>query len=84
MTNEEILNIFHEFFVISVKMAAPVLIISMLIGIVIAIFQAATQIHEQTVTFVPKLLCIAILLLLFGSNMLETLQEFTRRLFSMI
>lgn len=84
MSNEDVLNIFHEFFVIAVKMAAPVLLISMLIGIVIAIFQAATQIHEQTITFVPKLLCIAILLLLFGSNMLETVQEFTRRLFSMI
>lgn len=84
MTNEEVLSIFHEFFLMAVKMAAPILLISMLIGIVIAIFQAATQIHEQTITFVPKLLCIAVLLLLFGSNMLETLQEFTRRLFSMM
>lgn len=84
MTNTQVMDLFYEFFVISVKLSAPVLLISMALGIVISIFQAATQIHEQTITFVPKLLAIAVLLLLFGSNMLVTLQDYTRQLFSMI
>lgn len=84
MTNAEVLDLFYEFFIIAVKLSAPVLLISMGIGVIIAIFQAATQIHEQTVTFVPKLLCIAVLLILFGSNMLNMLQEFARKVFSMM
>lgn len=84
MTNSEVLDLFYEFFLLAVKLSGPVLFISMAIGILIAIFQAATQIHEQTVTFVPKLLCIAVLLLIFGSGMLTMLQEYTREVFSMI
>lgn len=84
MTNEQIMDLFYEFFLLSLKLGGPILVISMVIGIIIAIFQAATQIHEQTVTFVPKLLVIAILLLLFGSTMLVSLQEYTREVFSLI
>lgn len=78
------MSIFYEFFVLTVKMAGPILVISMAIGVIIAVFQAATQIHEQTVTFVPKLLVIGILLLIFGSTMLVMMQDYTRELFSMI
>jgi flagellar biosynthetic protein FliQ len=56
----------------------------MLIGILIAIIQAATQIHEQTLTFVPKLLVIGLVLVFTGSNMLSALQDFTVRLFALI
>lgn len=84
MANTEVMDLFYEFFVVAVKLAAPILLISMAVGILISIFQAATQIHEQTVTFVPKLLVITILLLLFGSNMLVAIQDYTRTLFSMI
>lgn len=84
MSNDDVMNVFYEFFIISIKLGGPVLVISMGIGIVIAIFQAATQIHEQTITFVPKLLLIGVLLLVFGSTMLVTIQEYTREIFSMI
>lgn len=84
MTNDQVMDIFYSFFLLSLKLGGPVLVISMVIGIIIAVFQAATQIHEQTVTFVPKLLVIAILLLVFGSTMLVSLQEYTREVFSMI
>lgn len=84
MTNEEVMSIFYEFFVLTMKMAGPILVISMAIGIIIAVFQAATQIHEQTITFVPKLLLIGCLLLVFGSSMLVMLQDYTRQVFSMI
>lgn len=56
----------------------------MLVGVLISIIQAATQIHEQTITFVPKLLVIGLILVFTGGNMLETLQDFTLRIFQMI
>ena len=81
-------DILREGVVIALKLGAPMLILSMLVGILVAIFQAATQIHEQTLTFVPKLLVIAlvvILVLLVGGGwMLETLQDFTRYLFTLM
>lgn len=84
MTTGQLLDIFREFFLLVVRIGGPILLGSMLLGVVIAIFQAATQIHEQTVTFVPKLAAISLFLLFQGGNMLETLQDFTKKLFSMI
>ena len=74
----------YEVFVLAVQLGGPVLVISMLVGVLISIIQAATQIHEQTITFVPKLLVIGIILVFTGGNMLETLQDFTVRIFQMI
>lgn len=73
-----------DVFVLAVQLGGPVLVISMLVGVLISIIQAATQIHEQTITFVPKLLVIGIILVFTGGNMLETLQDFTVRIFQMI
>lgn len=84
MTNDQVMDIFYSFFQLSLKLGGPILVISMVIGIIIAVFQAATQIHEQTVTFVPKLFVIAILLLVFGSTMLVSLQDYTREVLSLI
>ena len=67
-----------------IKLGGPMLVLSMLVGVVVAIFQAVTQIHEQTITFVPKLLVIGVILVFSGSSMLETLQEFTTKIFLMI
>ena len=84
MTNGEVLDLMYEVFVLAVQLGGPVLVISMLVGVLISIIQAATQIHEQTITFVPKLLVIGIILVFTGGNMLETLQDFTVRNFQMI
>ncbi len=84
MTAGDIGDIMYQLFVLAVQLAGPVLIISMLVGILIAILQAATQIHEQTLTFVPKLLVIGIILLITGSNMLRTLQDFIIDIFQLI
>jgi flagellar biosynthetic protein FliQ len=56
----------------------------MLVGLVIAIFQAATQIHEQTLTFVPKLFVIVLVLLLVGNWMLNNLESFMDNIFEMM
>ena len=58
------------------KLAAPLLLVSLGVGLLVAIFQAATQIHEQTLTFVPKVLSIALLLLILGSWMLTNMTEY--------
>ena len=84
MTNGEVLDLMYEVFVLAVQLGGPVLVISILVGVLISIIQAATQIHEQTITFVPKLLVIGIILVFTGGNMLETLQDFTVRIFQMI
>ncbi|MCI8549968.1 MAG: flagellar biosynthetic protein FliQ [Lachnospiraceae bacterium] len=76
MTEIEVLDIISMMFRTVLKLALPLLLVSMIIGIVIAIFQAATQINEQTMTFVPKLLAVLAILGLLGSSMLKTLQDF--------
>ena len=84
MTNGEVGDLMYDVFVMVVELAGPLLVISMLVGILISIIQAATQTHEQTITFVPKLLVIGIILVFSGSSMLEMLQEFTVRIFRLI
>lgn len=84
MLQGDVLNVFKETIWIILKIASPFLIVSIVIGLIIAIFQAATQIHEQTITFVPKIIAIAFLLLMLGSWMLTTLMEFFRYLVSVM
>lgn len=64
--------------------AGPILIVSMVVGIIVSVLQATTQINEQTLTFVPKLIAIAISLLIFGSWMLTKAVEFTKYLLTNI
>lgn len=84
MTNGEVSDLMYEVFVLALRLAAPMLVISMLIGLIIAILQAATQIHEQTLTFLPKLLVIAVILVFTGSSMLVALQDFTNKMFELM
>ena len=81
MSASEGISLMQSAIVIAAKISAPILLLSMIIGIVISIFQAATQIHEQTVTFVPKLLVITLVLFILGSWMMQTLSDFTTQLF---
>lgn len=84
MTNSEVIGIMREALAVAIKLVGPILILSMVIGLLISIIQAATQIHEQTLTFVPKLLIIALVLIVFGSWMLETLQDFVYEVFKLM
>jgi flagellar biosynthetic protein FliQ len=76
MTQGETLTVFKDALWLILKLSAPLLIVSILVGLIISIFQAATQIHEQTLTFVPKIVAIAILLIVLGSWMLTNLSNF--------
>ena len=84
MTTGEICDLMYQMFILAVKLGGPILLISMIVGIVISILQAATQIHEQTLTFVPKLIVIGIILVITGNSMLKMLQEFTQQIFRFI
>ena len=59
----------------------PIILVSMAVGLVISVFQAATQINEATLTFVPKLLVVALILMIMGPGMAGTLTDFTRFVF---
>ena len=67
-----------------IKLGGPMLVLSMLAGVAIAIFQAVTQIHEQTIGFILKVVIIVGVLLLSGGWMLTTLQEYTREIFDLM
>lgn len=84
MTEELVLQIFKETLLLTIRLAGPLLITSMIVGLVIAIFQAATQIHEQTLTFVPKALTIAVLLFLLAPSMVSSMQTFIFNIFDII
>jgi flagellar biosynthetic protein FliQ len=68
----------------ALMVAAPVLLVSMAVGLLISIFQALTQIQEQTLTFVPKVIAIVLVFLLLGSWMTNNLVEFTENMLSAI
>ena len=84
MTNGGVADLMYKVFIMALQLGGPVLVVSMAVGIIISILQAATQLHEQTLTFVPKLLVIAIILVFTGSNMLQSLQDFTKEVFALI
>ncbi len=84
LTESLVLDIFREALLLSIKLAGPLLLISMLVGLVIAILQAATQVHEQTLTFVPKALTIVVLLLLLAPMMIASCNDFMMRIFDLI
>ncbi len=63
---------------------APILLASLAIGLVISIFQAATSINEQTLTFIPKVVVTGAVLLLFGASMLGLVEDFQRDIFASI
>ena len=84
MDTGQVLSVFQSALYVAFKIAGPLLIVSIVIGLVIAIFQAATQIHEQTLTFVPKVLILSVMLLALGSWMIKTFSEFFGQIFDMI
>ena len=84
MNDVEVLDVMYQAFQLALRLAMPFLLVSMVVGVVIAIFQAATQINEQTMTFVPKLLAILAMMGILGSSMLVMLQDFTRQMFGLI
>ncbi|MFP4382426.1 MAG: flagellar biosynthesis protein FliQ [Spirochaetia bacterium] len=65
-------------------MAAPVLIVSVVVGLIVSIFQATTSIQEQTLTFVPKIAAILVSLIVFGSWIFSSMREFALSIINML
>ena len=84
MTTAQVLDIMYQTFQMAVRLTMPFLLISMIVGVVIAIFQAATQISEQTLTFVPKFISILAVMGFFVSSILTMLQDFFRQMVGII
>ena len=84
MSELAIMTIVKKALVTGLLIAGPILIISLVVGLIISIFQATTQIQEQTLTFVPKLFAIILVLVLGGPWMLNKLVMLTNELFQSI
>jgi len=84
MTPESVLTLGQQALQLALMLAAPLLLVSLAVGLLVGVFQAATQINEMTLSFIPKLLAMAATLMLAGPWMLQLLVEFTRRLIESI
>ena len=84
MTPETIISVGQQALVITALLAAPMLLAALAAGLLIGMFQAATQINEMTLSFIPKLLAMAAILALTGPWMLRSLVEYTRALIESI
>lgn len=82
MTENQVLYLAKEAIGTGLLVGAPVLVVSLLVGLIISIFQAMTQIQEQTLSFIPKIIAIAVVLVLLGPWMLEIMTNYTINLFS--
>ena len=82
ITEGQVLDIAREAIYTIIMCSAPLLLISLVVGLIISIFQTVTSIQEQTLTFVPKIIAVFAGMVLFGSWILNNLSEFITRLFS--
>lgn len=82
MDENIVIDIARDAIVLIIKVAAPILLVSLTVGLVISILQTVTSIQEQTLTFVPKLITILLVILLFGNWMLTSVKEYMIELFS--
>ena len=81
MDQAEIITVMQDAVTTILTVAAPIMIVAMVVGVVISIFQATTQINEQTLAFVPKIVAILLVMLVFGGMMLSNMTEFSARMF---
>jgi flagellar biosynthetic protein FliQ len=80
MTSEFIIGLAGQAIFTVLKVSAPMLVIALVVGLIVSIFQATTQIQEQTLAFVPKIISVFLALLVFGPWILNILVDFTTRL----
>ncbi len=84
MTPETVMTIGRQAIEVTLMLAGPLLLSTLVIGLIVSIFQAATQINEATLSFIPKLVAAFLILLLAGPWMLQLLVDYIRRLFESI
>lgn len=79
-----VVDFFRDAIGVVIRLAAPMLLLSMVVGVIVAILQAVTQIHEQTISFILKLIVVVLFLVIGGSWMMTTLQEFFYGIFDLM
>lgn len=84
MDQSTVISIAQNALLLTIYVAAPMLGLSLIVGLAVSIFQATTQIQEQTLSFIPKILAIIIAIAVFGSWMLNMLVEYTNELYGNI
>ena len=84
MTPETVLEIGVQTMTVTGLLAAPLLLAALVVGLLIGMFQAATQINEMTLTFVPKLIVVALVIMIAGPALLNTLLDFTTQIIGRI
>lgn len=84
ITQGEVLDIARDAIWVIIQVSLPLLLISLVVGLIISIFQTVTSIQEQTLTFVPKIVAVFLGIILFGSWILNTIVEFMERLWNNI
>ena len=81
MTDAEVMHIAVQAMVVGVKVAGPILAVSLIVGFIVSLLQSVTQVQEMTLTFVPKVVVCAIILLMLGNWMMGELVTFTQQMF---
>lgn len=84
MTPEFVIDIGRQAIETTLMVAAPMLIVALVVGLIISIFQAATQINEQTMTFIPKIVGVFVTLLIFAPWMMQKLTAFLTMIFNQL
>ena len=84
MNESVVVSVVKETLYTAMLVGGPILILSLLVGLLVSIFQATTQIQEQTLSFIPKLIVIALALVVGGAWMLNELIQFTNKIMNMI
>ena len=84
MTPETVMSVANHALTVTLMLAAPLLLVALVVGLLVGIFQAATSINEMTLSFIPKLIAIAATLVIAGPWMLKLIVGYTRELFESI
>ena len=84
MEQSEIITVLQDAIITILTVAGPMLIVAMVVGLIVSIFQATTQINEQTLAFVPKIVAILLTLLLTAGFVISNLTEFTTRMYGYV
>jgi len=84
MEQSQVITVMQDAITTILTVAGPMLIVAMVVGLIVSVFQATTQINEQTLAFVPKIVAILLTLLLTGGFIITTLTEFTERMYGYV
>ncbi len=82
MSIDVVMDITRDALFLIIKVSLPILLVSLCVGLIISIFQTVTSIQEQTLTFVPKIVCVFLALILFGNWMMNSMIEYMTLLWS--